>query len=145
MPQETIGEALSRILVVDDDVFILEMLCQVLKQYGFAVYGVSSGKAALDLLQNVGGKVGGVDLVITDVNMPGMDGETLARQVKTSYPGIPVIGMSGSIEQPYADAVFDHFLSKPISLPTIFQAVRRMLAEHAIRFAPPAGSERQAI
>ena len=127
---------MTKILVVDDDVFTQEMLSKALSQRDVEVYTVGGGEAALEIIQDVGD----VDLVITDMKMPGMDGETLARRIKRSHPRIWVIGISGGAEQRSRDSSLDYFLPKPFSLSLLFGAVRRLLEERSMRVAPPVES-----
>lgn len=78
------------ILVVDDDPFALSAIVRVIQAMGYVVASAFNGADALRLLS-----VRDFDLVITDVHMPEMDGVELLRVMKTRYPRVPAIAMSG--------------------------------------------------
>ncbi len=83
----------ARILVVDDDVPIRELLVSLLTENGYAVIEAAHGAAALDVLSDTT-----VDLVISDIMMPLLDGVRLCRQVKATWQ-IAVILMSSAPQQ----------------------------------------------
>jgi DNA-binding response OmpR family regulator len=80
------------VLVVDDTVAILRILTSLLEMSGFRVLTAESGEAALVMLAET---PGGVDVLLTDVVMPGMDGRELARMVAIQSPGTAIVYMSG--------------------------------------------------
>ena len=84
------GAAIQRILVVDDQDIICELLQQQLAEDGHTVQTASSGGAALEMMT-----AGDYDLLVTDQSMPGMTGEELALAVKEQRPGMPVILLTG--------------------------------------------------
>lgn len=75
---------MSTVLLVDDDAGVRFALTEVLRDRGYRVIGASSGPQALTLL-------GGVDVVVTDLSMPGMDGLELLSQIAARAPALPVI------------------------------------------------------
>ena len=79
-----------RILVVDDDAELCEILTEVLTRFGFEVQAAPDGQEALELL-----KKDGFDLVITDLDMPVIGGLTLLRKVREAGGEIPFIFMTG--------------------------------------------------
>ena len=79
----------TRILLVEDDPALREALCDTLELGGYLHHGVGSGEAALQALQE---EVFG--LVVSDVNMPGMDGHALQRTIRQRYPQLPVLLMT---------------------------------------------------
>ena len=81
---------MKRILVVDDDAAIRGMLKQMLEREDYQVTCASNGQEALDLLPQVKAEV-----VITDLIMPDKEGIELIRELKMSYPDLPIIAMSG--------------------------------------------------
>ncbi len=99
------------ILVVDDNKTNLFMLEKQLRQWKYLPFIAKSGQDALAIL--AGTKV---DLVITDLNMPEMNGVMLTRQIKENYPGLPVILLSsGDNQQIKEDAkIFNAILNKPV-------------------------------
>lgn len=117
-----------KILIVDDDQFILELLSNVLKREGHTAEIRTDAGSAMTLLNDDGG----FDLVITDVVMPGMDGARLAKHVKDMKPHIPVIAITGGVENAtadyahYADMFSDETLSKPFKPAELLAAVHRV-------------------
>ena len=84
-----------RILCIDDDEQILETLKDCLAHHGHRVSVASGGKRGLDLFFSARRKAEPYDVVITDLNMPDVDGCEVARQIKAESPGTPVILISG--------------------------------------------------
>src|SRR5208337_5621484 len=77
----------ERILVVDDEDLIREIICSVLHTAGFACHPVNSGDEALAVLKSDGG----YSVVVSDVIMNGMDGLTLLSQIRKTHPDMPVV------------------------------------------------------
>ncbi|PCJ51389.1 MAG: response regulator [Planctomycetota bacterium] len=82
-----------KILIVDDDDAFRGSLVTCLTLEGYSVIGVSSGREALMVLLDIE-----IDIMITDILMPGMDGVELSLNVKYEYPKLKVVGMSGGDE-----------------------------------------------
>ena len=120
-------EALS-ILVVDDHPFYVDTLAAVLGVNGFIVHKAYSGEKALEILQDHP-----VDILLTDVNMPGMDGVELYRKTKKIHPSISAIFMTAYapnelIEQGRAEGV-KAILEKPLDfdfLVTLISSIKRI-------------------
>jgi len=74
------------VLVVEDDIDLREALCDTLALADFNVLQAQSGEEALPLLQQHN-----VDMLVSDVNMPGIDGHELLKRVRTEYPFLPVL------------------------------------------------------
>jgi len=87
--------AQAKILVVEDDTGLRDALCETLTLAGYAICTAEEGSAALEILGRET-----VQMVITDIQMPGMDGHTLLKQIKTRWPQLPVMLMTayGSIQ-----------------------------------------------
>jgi phosphoserine phosphatase RsbU/P len=81
----------SRILVVDDESTVRKVLMMALTKLGFSVRGAEDGQRALEMI-----KEEVPDLVLCDMRMPTMDGLELLRQVRPSWPDLPVVVMSGA-------------------------------------------------
>ncbi|MGM0628658.1 MAG: response regulator, partial [Candidatus Fermentibacterota bacterium] len=98
------------------------------RSQGYTVFAVSSGAEALELLR---GFRGTIDLLLTDIIMPDMDGTTLYAEVRQIGPDIRVLYMSGytrdviSSRRPMEDGA--GFLQKPFTLKTLAGMVRRVL------------------
>lgn len=82
---------MAKILVIDDEEDIRNVLKQVLERAGYDVAVAESGKEGLKMLR----KEGGADLVITDVIMPGMDGVSLTREIREKYRDTRILVISG--------------------------------------------------
>jgi len=78
-----------RVLVADDDLGICRSLCEILEGWGCVVTAVQDGREALHRVE-----AGGIDLVITDVVMPHMDGYELYKEVQKRFPELPVLMMT---------------------------------------------------
>jgi excisionase family DNA binding protein len=118
----------SRVLVVDDESSIRELLQKTL---GLAEYDVDTapdGRAALERL-----RLGNYDLLIADLKMPGMDGLTLIREAKRLKADLPVIIITGfSTESSAIEAVnlgVAGYLTKPFRVPQVLAAAARALGE----------------
>jgi len=95
------------ILCVDDEEIPLSLRKSVLEKLGYSVVTANSGAEALKLLEKHR-----VDLVLTDMLMPGLSGAELAREIKQRMPRIPIILFSGVNEIPEDAGYADFFLSK---------------------------------
>ena len=82
------------VLLVEDGEPLRQALARVLQLEGFRVLEAENGAVALQTLQSLGGSV---DLILTDITMPVMDGIGLARALDSSYPNIPILFMSGDL------------------------------------------------
>ena len=80
------------VLVVDDQHVVLELVDAFLEDTGFRVYLAGSGRQALEICNRL---QGAVDLLLTDVRMPGMNGPELHDRIVAKFPGIKVLFMSG--------------------------------------------------
>ncbi|MCY1069084.1 sigma-54 dependent transcriptional regulator [Nannocystis sp. RBIL2] len=119
------------ILVVDDEPSILDALQKVLAKENMSVRTAASGQQALDILRNVP-----VQVMITDLRMPGMTGEDLLKAVKALTPEVEVIMMTayGTVENAVGAmklGAYD-FISKPLKRAAIIAAVQKALDKHAL-------------
>lgn len=115
----------ATILVVEDESGVRIMVSRVLRARGYEVLEARHGLDALILLETRGGSV---DLVISDVLMPGLNGDALARRLAVTHPHIPVILMSG---YPGEGADLGDVLLKPFSADQLLARVRKALARAA--------------
>jgi CheY-like chemotaxis protein len=97
----------SVILCVDDEKISLHVRSLVLEKAGHEVIAAGSAVEALTILQSRS-----VDLVLTDLLMPGMSGADLAREIKLTQPALPVVLFSGVNELPPEQSHADLFVSK---------------------------------
>lgn len=117
------------ILVVEDDADLRAALCDTLSLAGYDAEVADNGATALDLLRRKS-----IDMVITDIQMPGMDGHTLLKQIKSQWSEMPVLLMTayGSIQmavEAMRDGAVD-YLSKPFEAEVLVTMVSRYLGSH---------------
>jgi CheY-like chemotaxis protein len=113
--------AQSTILIVDDDLAILEYAGGVLEEYGYAVLTASNAASALVMLRSNEG----IDLLFTDLVMPGFDGIELARRAGEEIPGLKVLFTTGYSTDP---APNDRLLKKPYRPQQLAGAIAAALA-----------------
>lgn len=117
------------ILLVEDEDAVRIFASRALRDKGYRVLEAANGRAALDLLKE-GAKP---SILITDVSMPEMDGQTLSQEVKKIYPRLPVIFMSGYAEETFRKDLSQnqhmHFLMKPFTLRDLAAKVRDILGQ----------------
>jgi two-component system, cell cycle sensor histidine kinase and response regulator CckA len=122
----------ERILLVEDNAEVRESTQNLLAAAGYRISLAAGGTEALALLAELARQDEIVDLVISDVVMPGLSGPELAAQIRERFGPIPVLFVSG-----YSDSVVHfhgvldpevHFLSKPFAGEALFQKVREALA-----------------
>ncbi len=117
------------ILVVEDEQLVRSLARTILERQGYTVLACASGAEALGALADGAGAA--VDLLLTDLVMPGMSGRELAEQVVTQRPGVRVLFTSGYSEDAglYQGALDSqaHFLAKPYSVQQLSSRVREVL------------------
>jgi signal transduction histidine kinase/ActR/RegA family two-component response regulator len=116
------------VLLVEDEAIVRRLVAEILESNGYSVLQAGDGPSALELLRR---HTGGVDLLLTDVVMPGMSGPDVAAAVGTMRPGTQVLYISG-----YTDSAIDHhgvlepgiaYLPKPFSADDLARKVREVL------------------
>jgi two-component system cell cycle sensor histidine kinase/response regulator CckA len=112
-------------LVVDDEPSVRKYVSTILQREDFQTLEAEDGAHALQIVHELGG---GVDLIVSDVQMPNGDGLSLASAVEKLYPAVPVILVSGNAKP---SARFE-FVQKPFPPATLLKAVRKVFAH---RFA----------
>ncbi|SEM28965.1 two-component system, response regulator YesN [Butyrivibrio sp. ob235] len=133
------------LLLVDDEPFILQGL-KVLLNYedeGYEVYTASNGQDALDLI-----KTTNIDLIISDIKMPEMDGLELLANVRERYPDIYFVILSGYAEFSYAQKALHYdcaeYILKPVEKDAILKVLRKVAASKADKvFAQRRSMERE--
>lgn len=116
------------VLAVDDDPTMLELLEEVLKPLGYKVLSAASGEEALDVFSEHQDEI---DLLLTDVVLPGIKGQDLAKQLLNSCPDVNVLFMSGflcpSMAHNNSEQRFDAFIQKPFSPNALLRKMRKLL------------------
>jgi signal transduction histidine kinase len=120
------GAPPSTILLVDDDPVVRTSVAQMLEQLGHQVLTAEEGREALLCLD----ARSDVDLLITDLAMPGLDGAGLLREVSRRFPTLPRILITGLAADAEAGLIktADAVLPKPIEITTLDQVLGRLLA-----------------
>jgi two-component system cell cycle sensor histidine kinase/response regulator CckA len=116
------------IVVVDDNKAVRQFVAKVLRMQGYRVLEAGCGAEALDAAQH---HEKAVDLLLTDVEMPEMNGLSLSREVRERWPEVRVVFMSGSATPHEFDG--ELFLSKPFALHELVAVVDDCLSRHHSR------------
>lgn len=111
-----------RILVVDDTPGILSLITTTLQRAGYQTGSASNGREGLHSF-----RAGPWDLVVTDLQMPEMDGEEMAEAIKHEAPNTPIIMVTGSQNIVQNPSLFDAFFPKPFSSVDLVAAVEKAL------------------
>jgi two-component system cell cycle sensor histidine kinase/response regulator CckA len=132
-PKEKPGElwGTGTILLVEDEAMVRAVAERALERQGYRVLTATNGEEALELLGTVGEEGEKIDLLISDVVMPTMDGPTLVRHARERFPDLPILFMSGYAEEQLRRSIdLDRiaFLPKPFSVQQLGAAARDALA-----------------
>jgi CheY-like chemotaxis protein len=125
----------KRVLLVDDNPSILEILSMMLRSENLEIETANDGAAALDLITNE--LKGNFDIIITDYQMPVVDGQKFAETLKKhdEYKNIPIILVTQEIHRKYENdekfKVFDKILYKPITKDSLIES-KNLLLEKSI-------------
>jgi len=126
-PKDLTG--VGTVMLVEDEDPVRIFGARALRNKGYKVLEAKSGEAALELIQTADGAI---DLLITDVVMPHMDGPALIREVREIHPDMKVIFISGYTEDAFRqrlDSNSDiHFLPKPFSLKQLATKVKEVIS-----------------
>lgn len=112
-----------KLLLVDDEQLILQMLGRSLSNRGYHVETANSGVHALEVLSNQQ-----VDIVITDINMPKMDGLELLKEIRNRYDDLPCMVVTGHGDVEYAVEALKlrafNFITKPVDVTVLHHALQ---------------------
>lgn len=116
------------ILAVDDDPTMLELVAEVLNPLGYKVILAKNGEEALEIAASHQDKI---DLLLTDVMLPGIKGQELAKQMIAICPEVSVLFMSGylcpSMARSDREKGFEAFLQKPFTPSSMLRKMRKLL------------------
>ncbi|PSH03196.1 MAG: response regulator [Acidobacteria bacterium] len=116
------------ILLVEDEKVVRSLMCEVLEKQGYEVLACAEPKKAIEVSMRHPGRI---DLLLTDVIMPGMNGRQMANRILEMMPGLRVVFMSGYTEnvlldEGLIDSQFE-YLQKPFALKTLMQKLVHVL------------------
>jgi len=116
----------KRILIVDDDPLLTRLTGRALSHAGFEVLVAENGKRAMKVLAGRG-----VDLLITDLMMPEMEGLEMIRVLHKSRPLLPIVAISGAFDGQFLKVAVAlgarAALAKPLPMAKLLEAVRQLL------------------
>jgi two-component system cell cycle sensor histidine kinase/response regulator CckA len=122
------------VLVVDDEEGLRDLLCRTLQSEGYHTLKAGHGAEALEVLETTADPV---DLVVTDVVMPGMDGRELGRRLSQRWPDLPVLYISAydvnDIFRRGSPRTSAPFLQKPFPMEGLITTVRDLIANRSPR------------
>jgi len=125
-------EASKTVLLVDDEAAIRTMLCQALQRNGFTMLEAESGPAAIELTRRESCPI---DVLVSDVVMPGMNGIELARELCAERPGLRVVLISGYADTPAPIEPDWQLLHKPFP-PSVLAEKIKLVCPEAAASAP---------
>jgi len=118
----------QNLLLVEDDEGVRDFIVSALTSLGYEVKAVSSAEEAMQLLNTANVKI---DLVLTDVVMPGISGQELAEQIKKYFAKLPVIFISGYTDDHIAEhgvlGLDIHFVQKPFSIMELSEKIQQVI------------------
>lgn len=120
------------VLVVDDHESTRQTIARMLEAGGFAVRTAESGADALDRLARESDEI---DMVLSDVTMPGMSGIDLSYHIRETYPRLPVAIVSGDVselERSIIGRADVPFIKKPFHAESLYSAVREAMRRAAL-------------
>ena len=128
---------MTKIMIVDDDEDVLEMLGYMVTDFGYDVVTAKSGLEALDILD----QGAPLDLLLTDVVMPGLNGFNLAHMARLRRAALPVLYLTGYHDQAVAmldkGVKYGRMLRKPVAA----DELRKELGAALVRPSPGAASD----
>ena len=117
----------ERVLLVDDDDQVRRALSLLLKNLGYDTLLACEGEEALGVIEKTE-----IDLMISDVVMPGMDGIQLATKVREDHPDLPILLISGYADGTVTGVRNTRFLRKPFSMSDLAREIRSTIDEFGL-------------
>ena len=120
----------STILLVDDEDMIIDVGQAILERLGYKVFVARGGQEAIDVITKIGDRI---DMVILDLDMPGMDSGTAFDRIRQIQPGMPILLSSGYAISSQTQEIMrrgcNGFIQKPYNITEISTKVRNLLDE----------------
>ncbi len=131
---EALNNSDYSILLTDDDPVNLEVISSILESMDFKVELASNGHEALERVKELGNQY--FDLILMDIQMPGMDGYSTARQLRNNGYRLPIIALSAHVYSDASSAALeagmDDYLSKPVQMETLNSTLQRWLGVNSL-------------
>ena len=119
------------VLAVDDDPAIIDLLAETLTPLGYKILAAASGEEALSLMSSQQEKI---DLLLTDVVLPGIKGQELAERMLVTFPELRILFMSGflcpSMAHSDSERGFEAFIQKPFATNSLLRKMRKLLDDN---------------
>ena len=125
-----IPPGVERLLLVEDEIAIQEMLATVLRQVGYQVTSANDGAMAIETIMTAGNKL---DAVVLDLNMPRLGGVEVLKVLRQRWPNLPVLIMSGHLTETVLTELrqlgqsHEHIIEKPFDFLNFGRALRRVI------------------
>ena len=113
---------MKKILVIDDETGILELMRTYLSRKGYEVLTEDNGEDGITALRGDSS----IGLVILDIRMPGVDGIELFPRIRVEYPATPVIILTGSMGEEVRDLGADGVFMKPVDMEELLGKIREL-------------------
>jgi CheY-like chemotaxis protein len=128
-------DIMHNLLIIDDEEIIINLLNDYFSQLGYSVVTAKNGSEGIDLFN----ASPNFDLVITDINMPGIDGNAVARSIRLSQrTKMPIVGMSGYNDKIEGE-LFDFMLAKPFNLKDLMALIKTIEDENEAHLKQTSG------
>jgi DNA-binding response OmpR family regulator len=124
----------ATVLLAEDDLDVRHVVTTLLKSNGFQVLTGYDGKHALEISRRFGGDI---QVLLADIEMPGLTGIELARRVKAERPGTKVLLMSGYFSREGTVGIDEQFIAKPFGFEELIRQIKELLNEKST--AAPVG------
>ncbi len=114
--------SVEKILIVDDEEHIRSLMESYLTKQGFTTYLAQNGEEAFEIIT-----IKKPDLIFLDIQLPGMDGVVILKEVKKKYPDIAVIMISGNATEEIAKETLEigafEYINKPVDLDKVSEVI----------------------
>ncbi len=128
---EGVPESAQTILLVEDEKFVREVTCEVLKTAGYRVVTAKNSQEAADFYNEYGGDF---DLLLTDMILPGETGLALASRLRRGNTGLNILLVTGyAMQMELREVPPEEVLAKPFSTETLLKRVRHLLKGEVVK------------
>ncbi len=127
----------ANVLIVDDELFLRKTLSHLLRRHRLSVMEAEDGKSALQMFKKHKTEI---DVVISDIGLPNMDGTQLLQQLFKLQPSLKVIAITGYLDSYQSDMLTQHnvrVLSKPFEISALLAALKDLLSQNAVTAQQP--------